>query len=110
MSENYRPEEKSRYSEIYRPNEYNRSEERSCAVENFVSEEFRTRTESAKPSNGNKGKSDKLKKSLLGSGIITAVGTVAGAAVIVAAGKGNSTFSKQSTERIESYTGAEEWI
>lgn len=85
MSENYRPEEKSRYSEIYRPNEYNRSEERSCAVENFVSEEFRTRTESAKPSNGNKGKSDKLKKSLLGSGIITAVGTVAGAAVIVAA-------------------------
>ena len=85
MSENYRPEENRRYSEIYRPNEYNRSEERSCAVENFVSEEFRTRTESAKPSNGNKGKSDKLKKSLLGSGIITAVGTVAGAAVIVAA-------------------------
>ena len=85
MSENYRPEEKSRYSEIYRPNEYNRSEERSCAVENFVSEEFRTRTESAKPSNGNKAKSDKLKKSLLGSGIITAAWTVAGAAVIVAA-------------------------
>lgn len=85
MSENYRPEEKSRYSEIYRPNEYNRSEERFFAVENFVSEEFRTEMEGAEPLNGNRTKSEKLKKSLLGSGIITAVGTVAGAAVIVAA-------------------------
>lgn len=85
MQESHRPEEYRKYTEVYRPNEYNRSEERFFAVENFVSEEFRTETEGAEPLNGNRTKSEKLKKSLLGSGIITAVGTVAGAAVIVAA-------------------------
>lgn len=85
MRENYRSEEYRRYSETYRSQEYNRSEEKSYVAEKYLSEEYGVSTEVSGTSDRRKKSGERVKRSLLGSGLVTAVGTVAGAVVIVAA-------------------------
>ena len=90
MDEFFRTSENRRYSETYRSEEYNRTEEDYVASESFRAAEINSAAESAQSSStssrASKDKKDTARRNLLSStGLLPAVGTVAGATLIFAA-------------------------